>query len=150
MFEVAVQCKDVAKGKWIVLILTNFKKLIISLKVLYSFGSEVSDIKEHWNQGRRCQQRLVEDGGPRPVKVRLVHSGFFQGNNNNNNNKSTRQHLWTQRLNKSLGYETERTFSLIIRHSHRQLSYEVQSVFVTFVATRQAGSGWVYPLYMHT
>lgn len=102
---------SIVEGKWIALILTNFKKLIISLKVLYSFGSEVSDIKEHWNQGRRCQQRLVEDGGPRPpMKVRLLYSGFFQRNNNNNNKKSTRQHLWTQRLNKSLASETERIF----------------------------------------
>lgn len=44
--------------------------------------------KEHWNQGQRCQQRLVEDGGPRPpVKVRQLLLGFFQRNNNNNNNK---------------------------------------------------------------
>lgn len=72
----------------------NSKKLIF-LKVLYSFGSEVSDIKEHWNRGRRCQQRLVEDGGHRPpMEVRLLHSDFFQ-RNNNNNNKSTQQHLWS-------------------------------------------------------
>lgn len=45
VFEVAAQCKEVAGGKCIVLIQTNFKKLIISMKVLHMFGSEVSDIK---------------------------------------------------------------------------------------------------------
>ena len=99
-----------SRREWIVLILANFKKLIISLKVLYSFGSEVSDIKEHWNQGWRCQQRLVEDGGPRPpMKVRLLHSGFFW-RNNNNNNKSTQQHLWTQRLEQVSGLWDRKDF----------------------------------------
>lgn len=108
-------------------------------------------LKDHWNQGQICQQRLLEDGGPRPpMKVKLPHSGFFQRNNMNNNNNSTQQHLWTQKLNKSLASETEMILSLIIKHSHEHTIWGTICVRHfghlerSSLATRQAGSPYMW------
>lgn len=88
VFEVAAQCKDVAGGKCIVLILTNFKKLIISMKVLHIFGSEVSDIKSVEIKDKDANKGWCKMGDPDLLmKVRQLLLGFFQRNSNNNNNK---------------------------------------------------------------